>query len=74
MPTIDKIFTDIQGFLLVIDLNMDYLSIPLTKDKQEILTIVTTFGFFECCVLQMGIKPATDTFQSRMVGIFQPMK
>jgi hypothetical protein len=22
----------------------------------------------------MGIKPATDIFQSRMVGIFQPMK
>jgi hypothetical protein len=73
--TIDKIFTGIRGFIFasVIDLNMGYLSIPLTKETREILTIVTTFGFFECCVLPMGIKPATDIFQSRMVGIFQPM-
>ena len=75
LPTIDEIFTDIRGFIFasVIDLNMGYLSIPLTKETREILTIVTTFGFFECCVLPMGIKPATDIFQSRMVGVFQPM-
>jgi hypothetical protein len=53
---------------------MGYLSIPLTEQTQKLLTIVTTFGFFECCVLPMGIKPATDIFQSRMVGIFQPMQ
>ncbi len=75
LPTIDEIFTNIRGFTFasVIDLNMGYLSIPLTKETREILTIVTTFGFFECCVLPMGIKPATDIFQSRMVGVFQPM-
>ena len=55
LPTIDEIFTDIRGFMLasVIDLNMGYLSILFTKETQEILTIVTTFGFFECCVLPM---------------------
>ena len=76
LPTIDKMFQNICGFTFasVIDLNMGYLSIPLTEQTQKLLTIVTTFGFFECCVLPMGIKPATDIFQSRMVGIFQPMK
>ena len=76
LPTIDEIMQDINGFVFtsVIDLNMGYLSIPLTEPTKKLLTIVTTFGFFECCVLPMGIKPATDIFQSRMVGIFQPMR
>ena len=52
---------------------MSYLSIPLTDETKKILTIVTMFGIFECCVLPMGIKPATDIFQSRMVGIFHGM-
>ena len=75
LPTIDEIFQDIGGFTFasVVDLNMGYLSIPLTEETKKILTIVTMFGFFECCVLPMGIKPATDIFQSRMVGIFQQM-
>jgi hypothetical protein len=57
----------------VIDLNTGYLSIPLYKDTQELNTIVTTFKFFECCVLPMGIRPATDIFQSNMASILQPM-
>jgi hypothetical protein len=76
LPTIDEIFQDIRGFkyATVIDLNMGYLSIPLTEKAKELLTIVTNFGFFKCCVLPMGIKPATDIFQSRMVGLFQSMQ
>jgi hypothetical protein len=68
-------FQNIRGFVFAstIDLNMGYLSIPLTPETQKLLTIVTQFGFFECCVLPMGIKPATDIFQSRMVGIFMSM-
>ena len=57
-----------------LDLNMGYLSIPLTNETKKILTIVTMFGSFECCVLSMGMKPATDIFQSRMVGVFQQMR
>ena len=56
---------------IAIDLNMGYLSIPFTKKTQKLLAIVTPFGFFESCVLPMGIRPATDIFQSRMVGILQ---
>ena len=72
LPTINEMFQNIRGFIFAstIDLNMGYLSIPLTPDTQKLLTIVTPFGFFECCVLPMGVKPATDIFQSRMVGIF----
>lgn len=76
LPTIDWIFQNIHGFLFasVIDLNMGYLSFLLTAPTWKLLTIVTTFGFFKCYVLPMGIKPATKIFQSRMVGIFQPME
>ncbi len=32
------------------------------------------FGLFECQVLPMGVKPATDIFQSRIVRLFAPMQ
>eukprot|EP00804_Cyclotella_cryptica_P020628 CCRYP_003439-RA/>CCRYP_003439-RA protein AED:0.68 eAED:0.68 QI:0/0/0/0.5/0/0/2/0/218 len=69
-------FQNIQGFIFAstIDLNMGYLSILLTAKTKESLTIVTQFGFFEWCVLPMGIRPVTDIFQSRMVGIFMSME
>jgi hypothetical protein len=31
------------------------------------------FGYFKCLVLPMSVMPATDIFQSRMVGIFKSM-
>ena len=76
LPTIDKMFQNIRGFIFAstIDLNMGYLSIPLTAKTKELLTIITQIGFFECCMLPMGIRPATDIFQSKMVGIFVSME
>jgi hypothetical protein len=76
LPTIKEMFQNIGGFIFAstIDLNMGYLSIPLTAKTKELLTIVTQFGFFECCVLPMGVRLATDIFQSRMVGIFMSWK
>jgi hypothetical protein len=64
LPSIDEMFQNIRGFIFAstIDLNMGYLSIPLTVETQKLLTIVTQFGFFECCVLPIGIRPATDIF------------
>ena len=64
LPTINEMFQNIRGFSFAstIDLNMDYLSIPLTEETQKLLTIITQFGFFECYVLPMGIKPAKDIF------------
>ena len=58
----------------MIDLNTGYLSIPLTAKTQELLTIVTQFGFFSPCVLLMGVRPATNILQSRMVGIFMSVE
>jgi hypothetical protein len=57
LPTIDEMFQNIQGFIFAstIDLNMGYLSIPLTSETKKLLTIITQFGFLECCVLLMGI-------------------
>jgi hypothetical protein len=76
LMNIGEMFQNIHGFTFAstINLNMGYLSIPLTKKTKKLLTIVTQFRFFECCVLPMGIKPATEIFQSRMVGIFQDMQ
>jgi hypothetical protein len=76
LATINKMFWNIQGFVFAstINLNMGYLSIPLTPETQKLLTIVTRFCFFKCCVLPMGVRPATDIFQSRMVGIFISVK
>jgi hypothetical protein len=31
------------------------------------------FGFYSCTVLPIGVMPATDIFQSRMVSIFVDM-
>ena len=75
LPTIDEMLTSVGGFTFAssIDLNMGYLSIPLDEASRKILTIVSLEGFFECLVLPMGVKPATDIFQSRMVATFSHM-
>ena len=52
---------------------MGYMSMPLTDFAKKLLTVVMPFGFYECCELPMGVLPATDKFQARMVGIFAPM-
>jgi hypothetical protein len=52
---------------------MGYLHIRLSQASQELLTIVMPFGFYSCTVLSMGVMPATDIFQSRMVSIFVDM-
>ena len=74
--TTEEILTSVKGFLYAssIDLNMGYPSIPLNDKSQKILTIVMPFGAFECPTLPMGVMPASDLFQARMVHIFAPMK
>ena len=53
---------------------MGRLSIPLDEAARKLLTIVFSFGYFECLVLPQGVKSATDIFQARMVGIFASMQ
>ncbi len=74
--TTEEILTLVKGFLYAssIDLNMGYPSIPLNDESRKILTIVMPFGAFECLTLPMGVMPASDLFQVRMVHIFAPMK
>lgn len=76
LSTIDEIMYVVSGFVFasVIDLNMGYLSIPLCAELRRILMIVTHFRFFKSCIFPMGIKSASDIFQSCMVGVFHPMK
>ena len=70
--TTEEILTSICGFLYMtsIDLNMGYPSIPLNDDARKILTILMPFGAYECLTLPMGVMPASDLFQARMVHIF----
>ncbi len=76
LMTTEEILTSVKGFLYAssIDLNMGYPSIPLNDESGKILTIVMPFGAFECLTLPMGVMPASDLFQARMVHIFAPMK
>jgi hypothetical protein len=71
----EEILTSIMGFLYAtsIDLNMGYPSIPLNDKAQKILTIIMPFGAYECLTLPMGVMPASDLFQARMVHIFAEM-
>jgi hypothetical protein len=52
---------------------MGYPSIPLDEEAQNILTIITPFGAYECLTLPMGVMPASDIFQARMVDLFANM-
>lgn len=75
LPTTEEILMSIQGFLYAssLDLNMGYLSIPLNENTRQILTIIMPFGAYECLMLPMGVMPATDIFQARMVHLFADM-
>jgi hypothetical protein len=52
---------------------MGYLHINLAQSACNILTVVMSFGFYECTKLPMGVMPATNIFQSRMVSVFADM-
>jgi hypothetical protein len=74
-PTTEEILTLIKGFLYAtsIDLNIGYPLIPLNDDARKNLTIVMPFEAYECLTLPMGVMPASDLFQARMVHIFADM-
>ena len=63
-----------QEFSRMIDPNMGYLSILLTKEAKKLLTISTPFRYYNCEELTMGVIPAADIFQTWMVGSSQPMR
>ena len=52
---------------------MGCMAMPLADVARKLLAVVMPFGFYECCVLPMGVSSATDKFQARMVGLFVPM-
>ena len=54
-----------------INLSMGYSL--LFAENAEFIDHPHSIWFFECCVFPMGIKPATDIFQSWMIEIFQDM-
>jgi hypothetical protein len=71
----EEILTSIKDFLYAtsIDLNMGYPLIPLNNEARKILTIVMPFGAYKCLTLPIGVMPALDLFQSRMVHMFANM-
>ncbi len=75
LSTTEEILTSICGFLYAssLDLNMGYLSITVNDVTRKIITIVMPFGAYECLTLPMGVMPATNIFQARMVHMFANM-
>jgi hypothetical protein len=71
----EEIFQLVGGFVYAtsLDLSMGYLHINLAQSARNIFTVVMSFGFYKCTKLQMGVMPATDIFQSRMVSVFADM-
>ncbi|KAL7450320.1 hypothetical protein ACHAXS_000226, partial [Conticribra weissflogii] len=53
---------------------MGYQALRLDDYAKSILRIIFPFGIYEYQVLPMGVKPATDLFQSRIVQLFASMK
>ncbi len=76
LPTINQMINEIINFEFIstLDLNMGYLSMPLKEETKEIINIIFEFGMFECCVLTMGVKPAGDLFQERMVSLLTQLR
>jgi hypothetical protein len=69
---VKEIFQSIGCFVYTtrLDLNMGYLHMNLAKSAHNIITVVMSFDICECTKLLMGVLPAMDIFQSRMVSIF----
>jgi hypothetical protein len=57
----------------MIDLNMGYYSMPLSKEAKKLCVITLPWGLYQYNMLPMGIKPATDIFQQRMGALFFDM-
>jgi hypothetical protein len=60
-------------YAISLDLNMGYLHKNLALLARNILTVIMSFGFYECRKLPIGVMLATDIFQSRMVSVFADM-
>jgi hypothetical protein len=71
----EEIIQSVGSFMYAtsLDLNMGYLHINLAQPARNILAVVMSFGFYERTNLPMGVMPATDVFQSRMVSVFADM-
>lgn len=76
IPVIEDTLIGIQGFSFAtkINLNIGYQALHLDNYAKSILQIIFPFGVYEYQVLPMGVKPATDLFQSRIVQLFAQMK
>jgi hypothetical protein len=74
MP-VEEIFQSVGGFVYATSLDMSrgYLHINLAQMACNILTVVVSFGFYECTEFPIGVMPVTDILQSRMVSVFEDM-
>ena len=67
---------NLQGFKYAtsLDLNMGYYTIRLSLKAQEMCTILTPWGEFSYTRLPMGIAPASDIFQLKMMQLMQGLE
>ena len=71
LPKIGDLLQKLEGFTFAsaIDLSMGYYHIPLNKQAQDLCTTILPWGKYKYLRLPMGIKNATDIFQSTMMEI-----
>jgi hypothetical protein len=58
----------------MLDLNMGYYSMPLDNDAKALCVTILPWGLYQYNALPMGIKPATDIFQERMLSLFYDLR
>ena len=71
MPRIGDLLQKLEGFTYAtaLDLSMGYYHIRLNKQAQDLCTTILPWGKYKYLRLPMGIKNATDIFQSTMMEI-----
>ena len=72
MNSIEDISTRLHNskFYTVLDANMGYFQVKLSKKSSELTTFNTPFGRYKYLRLPMGIKSSSDVFQRKMIEAF----
>jgi hypothetical protein len=76
VPSIDQAFEQLGGALVfsVLDLNLEYYQIPLSKRSQRITAFCTPFGLYEFSKLPMGISVGCQDLSRVIDELFADLK
>jgi hypothetical protein len=76
LPRIDDTLQKLEGFqyAMALNINIGYCHIRLNPEAQEMCTIVTELGKYQCLRLTMGVVCAPDIFQSKINELLGDIK